>query len=331
MKVTPLGASLGVAGADVVPTRTIGKIERAKSIAAGQEPQALGDPQAERAQASLKTIKMKTQVSTNRDDTPIVTDEVPTVDNNEPAEVVEETKPLSPQFAALARQKRALQVKEREIAQREEALKAQPPAGTDFEAQLKANPLSVLKSAGVTYDQLTEAILAEQAAPLDTQKLRAEIKEDLKKELLGEFGTRDQQAEAQVLGEIKREALALTAQGEQFEAIQLARAQNHPDFSNGRDPVTDLIHKTWKKTGEIMDVSTAAEMVETQLIEESAPFASLKKIQSRLNPAPTPVEQTAPKPGVKVMRTLTNRDNASPVMDRRARAIAAMNGTLKRG
>jgi len=32
-----------------------------------------------------------------------------------------------------------------------------------------------------------------------------------------------------------------------------------------------------------------------------------------------------------VMRTLTNRDNAMPIMDKRARAIAAMQGTLKRG
>jgi hypothetical protein len=83
-----------------------------------------------------------------------------------------------------------------------------------------------------------------------------------------------------------------------------------------------------------MDVAEAAEIVENQLVQESLPFAKLKKVQSRLTPAQ--VEQVekildAPKSNVKVMRTLTNRDTAMPTMDRRARAIAAMQGTLKKG
>src|SRR5271170_7345891 len=129
MKISPLAQ-----GASVAPTigqTDPGKIERAKAIAAGQEPPpSSGDSQVDRTQANIKKIKMKTQVSTNRHELPIEevaqetpVAEIPTADVVEPAQVVEETKPLSPQFVALAKKQRALQVKERELFQREEALK----------------------------------------------------------------------------------------------------------------------------------------------------------------------------------------------------------------
>lgn len=343
MKISPVAQGTGVPAqseGSIGRTASPEKLERAKAIARGDQVQeSSGDQQVDRTRASIKRIKMRTQVSTNRDDNqeleePIVEqilkeepEQIATPDVSESAQSTEETKPLSPQFAALAKAKRALQVKERELAQREEALKTQAPAGQeDVIAKLKANPLSVLQEAGVTYDQLTQAILNDQSnSTVDVAAIKAQIREDLKKELLGEFSTRDNQQEQQVLNDLKKEALAITNQGEQFEAIREAKAQKD---------VVDLIHRTWKTTGEVLDVQEAAELVENQLIEEALPFAKLKKIQSRLTPqeeqqaAQTPA---APKPNTKIMRTLTNRDNASPVMDKRARAIAAMNGTLRKG
>lgn len=334
MKVSPIAQGTGVPAQSDTSGKSVAPDTRARAIAiaSGQEPEApqpTGDAQVDRI--NTKRIKMNTQQSTNRHESPVaeVVEQVlesPTTDTVEPAQVEEETKPLSPQFAALARQKRALQVKERELAQREQALTAQPvQAGGISLEKLKADPLGVLQGAGVTYDQLTEAILNNDPSSIDPQKLRMEIKEELKKELLGEFSTRDQLAEKQVLGEIKREAIELVSNNENYEAINAARAQ---------DTVVDLIHRTWKETGEVLDVTTAAELVENQLLDEALPFARLKKVQSRLTPAQEEqVEQTPPpqRPGTKVMRTLTNRDNATPMLDRRSRAIAAMLGTLKKG
>ena len=330
MKVTPLASGSGIPAQSENQPQSSSARARAIAIASGQEPeqQSSGDPQVDRI--NTKRIKMKTQVSTNRDDSPVVEEqeleENPTIDTNEQAQGTEETRPLSPQFAALAKTKRALQVKERELEQREAALSSQSPAGNeDLIANLKSNPLRVLQEAGVTYDQLTEAILNDQSGITpELNALKAELKA-MKEEFSEQFSSRDTQAEQQVLAEIKREAVNLTSEGEQFEAIREARAQN---------TVVDLIHRTWKETGEIMDVSEAAALVEDQLIEEALPFAGLKKVQSRLTPAQVEqVEQIlAPqKPNTKIMRTLTNRDNASPIMDRRARAIAAMQGTLKKG
>lgn len=336
MKITPIAGAGMTAPTQVGPDPV--KLERAKLVAAGQTPEEVprgtGDAQVDRI--NNRRIKMKTQVSTNRDVEQPVVEEVATAipDTIEPAQEAEETKPLSPQFAALAKTKRALQVKERELVQREEALKNAPPSGGDeaLKAELLANPLKIFEL-GVTYDQLTEAILNTQSQPIDQQKLRSEIKDELKKELLGEFSTRDQQAEQQVLGDIKREIIQLTAEGDKFEAIREAKAQ--PD-------VVALIHRVWQngwpeqgiEKGTVIDSEFAAEFVENQLIDEALPFARIKKVQSRLTPAQEIQAEKIPaplKPNTKIMRTLTNRDSASPVLDRRARAIAAMQGTLKRG
>lgn len=350
MKISPLAQGTGVLTQPTGPTIDPMKMARAKAIAAGEAPietPSSGDPQVDRI--NTKRIKMRTQRSVYRELPPVeevleapTTEEVvnasPEMDKPdviEPSsEVVEETKPLSPQFAALAKVKRALQVKERELATREEALKTQSPAGNeDLMAQLKANPLGVLERAGVSYNELSEAILNNQAGTSpELQAVKAELKA-LKEELTGQFTTRDKQAEQQVLLELKKEAIALTAEGETYEAIREARAQ---------EDVVNLIHRVWQKgwtekdypKGHVMDVSEAADIVENQLLDEALPFAKLKKIQSRLTPAQeAQVAAQIPqlKPGVKVMRTLTNRDSAMPVMDRKARAMAAFAGTLKKG
>ena len=335
MKISPIvgtgvpSAQTNGAQATISPDR----IERAKAIAAGQlsaqeEVQSSGNAEVDKL--NIRRIKMKTQVSTNRQDVieqPLVEEVLDKPDTNEPAAVAEETKPLSPQFAALVKAKRALQVKEREIAEREAALKSQSPAGNeDLIAKLKSNPLSVMLENGVTYDQLTEAIIAQQSGNIpEIQALKAELAA-LKEHVGTQFTSRDQLAEQQVLASIQKEIIdTVKSQPEQYEAIREAKAEK---------VVKDLIHRTWKKTGEVLDTQEAIELVENQLIDEALPFARLSKVQKRLTPAQAAqVEAQLPsqKPGTKIMRTLTNRDTASPMMDKRARAIAAMQGTLKKG
>lgn len=348
MKITPLATGTGVpAQSENVNTKSISPDARARAIAAasGQEvkpKEAVVNGQIDKP--SIQTIKMKTQQSTNRHELleepfEAVTDESPTNDATEPVETVEETKPLSPQFAALAKAKRALQVKERELALREDALKNQTgqPKTDEFisKAELQANPLKIFES-GLSYDQLTEAILNSQSGVNpEINTLKAELK-SLKEDISKQLSDRDQLAEQQVLAEMKRETLAITSEGEKYEAIREAKAEQK---------VVDLIHKVFKEgwtekgyePGFVMDLDDAAELIENQLIEDAMPYAKLKKVQSRLIPQvveqaaqiPAPQQQ---KPNTKIMRTLTNRDNASAQnTDRRSRAIAAMLGTLNKG
>ncbi len=246
---------------------------------------------------------------------------LPIPDTEEPTEPADEaTKPLSPQFAALAKQRRALQVKERELLDREKALTAQVPAqGTSVDlARLKSEPLSVLLEAGVTYEQLTEAILANQNG--DSSQIRnleakiAALESGFDKKLTD----RDSQQEQQVLAEMQREATSLVAEGDTFEMVRETRSV--PD-------VMKLIERTYRDTGEVLDVREALQLVEDELLEESLKLARFQKVQSKLAP---PAPPPPPPNQHRQMRTLTNRDTASVPMSAKARALAAFNGTLKR-
>jgi hypothetical protein len=336
MKISPLAAGLaGIPGQNLNQSTSNSKIEAAKQIAAGETPvqQTIVDPQVARAETSIRKIKMKSDYSPERfndviaasqvqENTSEVTAPSATADVTEQVNATtEETKPLSPQFAALAKQRRALQVKERELADREKALesKSSTSGGEDYKARLKSEPLRVLEEAGVTYDQLTEAILAQQGGiNPEIQALKAEIKA-LKEGVDTKFTERETQAEQQVLNEMRREATILAKAGDTYEMVR--ETQSVPE-------VIELIHRTYKQTGEVLDVSEAMQLVEDHLVNETLKIANLKKIQSKITPAQESVQQ---QPQVKSgMKTLTNRDNAKPILDRRSRAIAAMQGTLKK-
>lgn len=273
------------------------------------------------APKAVPTITMKTNVSPDRkievkSETPV---ESVIPDNNEQASVVEDTKPLSPQAVALAKQRRANQVKELELQKREQALelKASQTGGEDLIARLKSQPLSVLQEHGVTYDQLTEAILNDQSGTNPKiAELEAKLK-TLEEGINKTFTERDTQAEQQVLREMGREAESLAKQGDTFELVR--------ETGSVKD-VMRLIHQTYKQTGEVLDVPVAMQLVEDELFKDMSKIANTNKIKSSLIPAQA---QLAPqRTGI---RTLTNRDSASLNMGRRERAIMAMQGTLTKG
>ncbi len=284
------------------------------------------DPQAERAKQDIRRIKMRTNVSPDRflgepaeasvDQTGVISDEAVPADA-----VTEETKPLSPQFAALAKQRRALQVKEREIADREKALESQPQSdgGQELIARLKSSPLSVLQEHGVTYDQLTQAILASpDSLNPEIHQLREEIKA-LKEGVDKNLSDRDLSAKQQVLAEMQRVAVTLSAEGDAYELVR--EEKKIPD-------VMSLIERTYDETGEVLDVAAAMQLVEDELMSDSLRRANFKKVQSKLTPTPTPA---APQQRQNQIRTLTNRDSSSVGLSRRERALMAMNGTLTKG
>lgn len=268
------------------------------------------------APAQTRTFKMNTNA------TPGHLDELPS-EGGEPSNpspdgaTSEVTQPLSPQFAALAKQRRALQVKEREIADREKALQTQPTsAGVDV-ARLKSDPLGVLLEAGVTYDQLTEAVLAHQDGSSEISALKAKI-EALEEGVDKKLSDRDQQTKQSVLAEMKREATQLAATGEDFELVRETRSIPH---------VMTLIEKTYDETGEVLDVREAMSLVEEELFKDAQKLANLKKVQAKFAPQPAPVP---PPQSHRQMRTLTNRDTAQVPMSAKQRALAAFNGTLRR-
>lgn len=314
------------------------RVARAVAVASGQEPEQAKPVQAPEAeQPGIRRIKMKTQRSTTQPmpveaATPAAPAQpIAKVDNVDPVEQVqtpEAASGLTPQAAAVAKAKRDLQLERKafEVEKAELAKARESQAGAFTKDQIKANALAILRDAGVTNEQLTEAILAEASdfgpgyTKLEQQMKAMQAKLDAQTAALAE---RDKTSETQVLTQIRKNVDSLIASGDEFEAIR----------ETGHAPkVVELIHKVFQKTGEILDEAEAAKLVEEQLVEDRVDeLKRLKKVQSRLSPAPE--QPAAPKqvaPNTKVMRTLTNRDGSSGVsLSRRERAIAAAEGRLK--
>lgn len=272
----------------------------------------------------IRALKMNVNVTPGRilEEEVLAAENVPISNTNEGAQTAtEENQPLSPQFAALAKQRRAIQVKEKAIEEREKAIAAREAAGTSAVdlSRLKSDPMGVLQDAGVTYDDLTKAIIARQGGyNPDIESLKTEIK-TLKEGFDKTLSERDQQQKQQALAEMRREASLVSSQGEEFELVR--ETKSIPD-------VMRLIEKTYDDTGEVLDVREALKLVEDDLIEQSLRLARLQKVQSQIMPQ-TPVPQM-PMQQHRPMRTLTNRDTATVPLSRKARALMAFSGTLKK-
>lgn len=331
MKISAMPAgSGGTPGVDlgninVGVTASADRLAAAKAMAQGIELETKEQDPIERAR-SIRRITMKTNYTTNRDDVATPAAETPAeADTNSTAldtggqtkEGVESQQPLSPQFAALAKERRALQVMKREIAE-EKAKLSQPPEG-DYvsKADLISNPLKIF-DLGLTYDQLTEAILANQSGI--TPEIRA-LKEELKALKEGVDTKFVSQAEAQeesALNQIADDIEALSKEGDDYELFR---------ERGGLQKALNKIYLHYKKTGQVLELKDVMNQIETNLLDDALKVGNIKKVKSKLAPEPVPTE---PQSQGKQMKTLTNRDGAGLPLDRRARAIAAMTGQLRK-
>lgn len=339
MKISPVTTAGSVPSADVgaVSTQRTSpdRIAAAKAAFNGEVPVKITqsdtpvDPEIERMKQNIRSLKMRTNVSPDRitesitepivaetTTAPVTQDQNNAISTNSETQDPGATKPLSPQFAALAKQRRALQQERAALEQEKARLTQLSTDGNSIKLdQIKSDPLSVLEKAGVTYEQLTEAILSGQSNPA-SQHIRAlEAKiQALEQGLDSKFTERDQQAEQQVVSEIRREAAQLVATGDEFKYTRAMRKA--PDAAR-------LVHEHWKQTGEVWDTHYALGLIEAECKKE------YEALTSQLTPAQkAEIQQQAERP--QGMRTLTNKDTARPNMSRRERMLAAFNGTLKK-
>jgi len=272
--------------------------------------------------AAMRSFKMNVNRTPGRELTEGQTAPVVTIpDSNRATESsAEATQPISPQLAAIAKARRALEAREKALAEREKASQNPTPVseGAIELAQLKSDPLGVLLKAGVTYDQLTEAILANQNG--DGAKLAAleakiaALEQGVEKKLTD----RELNAKQQVIAQMTRDAQAIVDQNEDYELVKHEKCV--PE-------VIQYIEEHYDKTGEVLDTRDVLAKFEDWLVKDYQQRVDLyNRVQNRLAPpsAPQPQQQQ------RQMRTLTNRDTASVPMSAKARALAAFTGTLKR-
>lgn len=232
--------------------------------------------------------------------------------------------PLDPKFEALAKKEAAFRIKERDFHAREAALKdREAKTGTEVisKADLLNNPLEILNSLGVTYDDLVQ-----QAVNMPDPATR-EIKNELKtiREAQAKLAD-DAQKSAQsqyeaAVKQIRYDVADLIDADPQFETIKNTESS---------EDVVELITKTFNETGKLLTVDSAAKLVEDELFAEALRISNLGKVQAHNKPKLTPeVVNQAKQQGSNMqqqMTTLTNNMSSSRPLSPRERAIKRFKG-----
>jgi hypothetical protein len=261
------------------------------------------------------------------------------------AAITEATKPdsqelVSPRFAALARQQKAFRQQQKAFEEQRKAFETEKSArqaeieqAMSWKTRLTQDPLSVIQEAGLSYDQLTNAIL-NQPSPQDLQfqKLQQELQalKASQEQSLTKIEQAQKQQYEEAKNQIRNDVSSLVDADESFETIKAMNAQ---------EAVVELIEQIYNQEGNLLSIEEAAKEIEEHLVEEAMKLAQLKKIKSKiLPPQPQVLEGTqeaAPQqqPQKPLMNTLSNRMVQSPAKpmtsrERRERAIAAFMGKL---
>lgn len=248
--------------------------------------------------------------------------------------------PLSSQYATLARKEKALRAQIQQFkaeqakfeAERQSLSQAKQPEidlskYIDRE-RLKADPMSVFDEAGLSYDEITEAVLQRSQIQTDPRinaqlaKMEAEIKaaREEAKALRDAQEQSQQQSYKQAVDQIRSEASKLAYTSENFELIKA---------TNSVDDVVELIESTFKADGVLMTVEEACQAVEDHLLEEAMKLTKVKKLQQKLAAPAAPQKPVTKQEQPQTAKTLTNGMTAAKPMSARERAILAMEGKLK--
>jgi hypothetical protein len=244
----------------------------------------------------------------------------------------EEKKLLSPQLAALAKKEKAILKRELEAKtlqgqlqkEREEFAKRM----AEFEETMK-NPWKLLERSGYSYEDLVNMKLNEgnptpdieiRNVKSEIQKLREE--QELEKKKLKEDQERLARAEEEKQIKLFKDNLKtiVSKDSDKFELVNLYGAY---------ETVFQTIEAHFEQTQEVMDIETAANLVEKYLEAEAEKVLKAKKISQKI--APPKAQET--KEEVKAQpKTLTNDMTstiplsmpASSEEDRIKRALAAL-------
>ena len=206
--------------------------------------------------------------------------------------------PISPKMAALVKKQKeaaaahvrlqqeqgAWQAKQQEFAAREAAV-AQRQAEIDaWEHAFKQDPVKALEQRGLTYAQLTEMAVAGGVTPeYKMQQLEQEIravKEERASESIAARKAAEEQAVAGFKAEISRHVEAGSDKYKHIKAF------------GGDELIFDTIDAHAAKTGKLMSVDEAAELVEAYLEAEAKTFAS--KLPGTTTAAPAAPEAAVP-------------------------------------
>lgn len=240
----------------------------------------------------------------------------PAAQSGQPDPSVEETTSapavtLSPQLTALARRQQKLQQEIQAHREKEAAFTAKEAdyvPKSAFKAKLRENAAEALKELGTTYEELTEALLAQQQGDDPVRRLASEVAE-LKK---SQEENVSKQFEA-TLKQYRAETDALVAADPK--AFHFIMKGKKSDQWNGECPVTQHIVETWQENPEkVLTVEQAAKEIEEVLREDAKASAEALRELDPPREETEPAKKALPPPqrAAQAQRTLTQQVETAP-------------------
>lgn len=232
--------------------------------------------------------------------------------------------PAGSKFAALARKEKDIQRREKEMDRRLKEMEARTGAITEKETrvqQFKQDPLAAMKSLGMSYADITQAVLGNYKAPEEDPmdaKLKPVQQRFDKYESDTEKLTRTvEELKSQLAAKEQREQYAVVINGIKDASSDTSKYELiHAMGDDAIDLVKDTMVEYWNQHQKMLDYSEACDIVEGYYEENFlSKLAKTKKLGSRLAPAAAP-KAAAPKSSapreVKEPRTLNNRLSSAP-------------------
>lgn len=282
----------------------------------------------------------------------LTTESSETVETPKEEVKAEQDPALSRQFAQLARQERALRAQKQqwqsEVKAKEAALAAeratltqstQKPDLSNYVSldDVKRNAWGILAKAGVSYDDITQQAMNQQAVNPQVQAHIDALEAKIAK--LQEFTdnsvkTQGEQQQSQYQAAVRQIEMDVTQLVKSDPVAYEAIAKTGKGSIR---EVVKLIEDTFNKDGILLSAEEAAEEVENYLVEQSVKTVSqIDKIKKRMaqanaSPKPTDVKTQTPQKQTQPMKTLTNANSSTRQLSARERALLAFKGELNKG
>jgi len=241
----------------------------------------------------------------------------------------------NPQMQALLKKERFIRDQQKQFQTEKQAWEAEKAAlqsaakeKEEWAQLLKQNPYKLYEKLGMKSDEVA-SLLANQPDPQaqEFEMLKSEL-QALKDELKASK-TQSEESQVQAYENVKKQIafdIENSIKGkEDFEVLNSYGA-------TGIAKVVELIETYFNETGKILEHDYAAKLVEDQYLEEAVKFASLKKVQSKLQPQATKEEpkQEAPKQTQKAQPQFKTLSNAMPTTTIRAHSAKSEQERIER-
>ena len=263
-----------------------------------------------------------------------VSQELPTAPEQPQEKASDKFTWLARKEAGIVKAKQALRAEMDAVAKQKaeiEGLRKEIEAAQSKKSSYRSNPLAVLEDHGLTYKELTDYILNNNTVSTESQiqALHERIEQQEKQrelerqDLLRKEQEKYAQREAQVISEFKDEiGNFVKRESDKYELTHLYDSQ---------DLVYDTVEEFFNKTGKVLSIPEACDLVEAYLEKQVEKSLATKKLSTKVAPK-APEESRSPVRD-QPRRTLSNTEYTSSTpsfvspkveSDRMSRALAAL-------